>query len=967
MRIFVLILLVLSLCCGAVELPFDGGICQADPDGKLTLLQKNGEALNIAYNVILPKWCFYSQTPLLEPETICQADRCFELKGFLKAKNEKLPYSLELKKRGEKLAVQFTLELPEKLKTQSDLPPLLILSAASGVLDNTLIKAGSIVRLLPQDNCWGYGKVIFIQKFGLRFDLVNGEQSISVWGRKNSNVSIRIPAKFLGEKDGKRIFQSQLLIGADKMELKRPVDQTELKREQYRRVLYPPMEPEFKPRALLDILNSPKLRRDSVIQVERCLDMHSALYSLRERAVHSPSPDPIFRERLNAAYRKLNAADWQGVQKLLPGLTALAEKCPPMPMTGFNPYTWIKSFTWYGYFKHNDGCSYLEPNPYCVSWQDGLRFSIAEDPAVEQIGDFKGKGAFRQTLFKKPMEHVTVERSWVDTKWNLPGQTVTFSMLTPVIDVEGTDTLVLSGFNRPPTNIGYVDRNMKAFGGSLIDLSRDTETIASVLMGNQQEKSESIRIAGKTYWIKPHYPGRPWILLSSRLDSWGIIIIVGERPLYAKFDNGKFILKLEKKSHFGIVRLPFFRHPREAAKLAEFFAATTLAYPVGVTETIRNGTVTWKYRYKNRSDIWGTAARRIAPLSPLLQLGDVIVPGAEKTGFNTKYGWFSYVDGESVSFQLPRSPVKGHDLFGVNTGMKPAELLAHARNGANWQRLFIKRSDDPEKTYRQYEKTLKFCSEHGIKVLIDPHDFIFQVRWNQGFPTEVEKISPFVEMWNRLSQIGARYPAAVIGYDLYNELGVKEGAEIRWREVAQKCIDHIRRNDSKTPIYVTGMDGANPSGYFNYVPPEDNNLVVTFHFYSPHSFTHQKTGSRVPDDPFVFYPGYAPVMDWGKKVHYGGQTVDWYDRWSLAAIMLPVWETGISTGLPLHCGEFGVVGYANSRAEWSAFLWTRDACEIFGHAGVRWHLWNGGFGLGNKLVREYMYNLWHRSKQRNWQ
>ncbi len=295
--------------------------------------------------------------------------------------------------------------------------------------------------------------------------------------------------------------------------------------------------------------------------------------------------------------------------------------------------------------------------------------------------------------------------------------------------------------------------------------------------------------------------------------------------------------------------------------------------------------------------------------------------------------------------------------------MKPDELLAHAKNGANWQRLFIKRSDDPEKTYRQYEETLKFCNEHKIKVLVDPHDFIFQVRWNQGFPAEAEKISPFVEMWDRLSRIGARYPDAVIGYDLYNELGVKEGAEILWREIAQKCIDRIRGNDPRTPVYVTGMDGANPSGYFNYAPPKDNNLVVTFHFYSPHSFTHQKTNTLIPDDPFVFYPGYAPVMEWGKRIHYGGKTVDWYDRWMLASIMLPVWETGISTGLPLHCGEFSVVGYANSRAEQSAFLWTRDTCEIFRHAGVRWHLWNGGFGLGNKLVRQYMYDLWRQSGQ----
>ena len=218
-------------------------------------------------------------------------------------------------------------------------------------------------------------------------------------------------------------------------------------------------------------------------------------------------------------------------------------------------------------------------------------------------------------------------------------------------------------------------------------------------------------------------------------------------------------------------------------------------------------------------------------------------------------------------------------------------------------------------------------------------------------------------MWNRLSKIAANYPDVIIGYDLYNELGVKEGAEVRWREIAQLCINQIRKNDSHTPIFMTGMDGANPSGYFNYSPPNDKNSVVTFHFYTPHSLTHQKTSTRINNDPFVFYPGYAPLVDWKKRIHYGGVTVDWFDRWTLCAILLPVWETGITTGLPLHCGEFAVVGYANASAENSAFLWTKDVCELFRHADVSWHLWNKGFGLCNRQVQEYIHTRWRQDVQ----
>ena len=42
----------------------------------------------------------------------------------------------------------------------------------------------------------------------------------------------------------------------------------------------------------------------------------------------------------------------------------------------------------------------------------------------------------------------------------------------------------------------------------------------------------------------------------------------------------------------------------------------------------------------------------------------------------------------------------------------------------------------------------------------------------------------------------------------------------------------------------------------------------------------------------------------------------------------------------------------------SAYLWARDVTELIESNGASWHLWNGGFGLGNKYVRPYIYGLW---------
>lgn len=65
-------------------------------------------------------------------------------------------------------------------------------------------------------------------------------------------------------------------------------------------------------------------------------------------------------------------------------------------------------------------------------------------------------------------------------------------------------------------------------------------------------------------------------------------------------------------------------------------------------------------------------------------------------------------------------------------------------------------------------------------------------------------------------------------------------------------------------------------------------------------------------------------------------------------------------GVPMHVGEFSVIGLANNKSSRSAYLWTKDSIDLFEHLGASWHLWNAGFGLGNERVRELVYGLWEK-------
>ena len=214
------------------------------------------------------------------------------------------------------------------------------------------------------------------------------------------------------------------------------------------------------------------------------------------------------------------------------------------------------------------------------------------------------------------------------------------------------------------------------------------------------------------------------------------------------------------------------------------------------------------------------------------------------------------------------------------------------------------------------------------------------------------------------SIIAQAYGASIAGYDLYNEPGIIAGSEGRWRELCAKAAREVHANHPGAMVFYPAIYGSNPNGLFNLEPlPSDcEPQSISCHFYSPHSFTHQKTATRNKgQDTCVFYPAWAAPIDWKGGRHFGGTSVDWYDRWTLGAILLPAFEHYARYRRPMHVGEYGVVGYANQRSPYSAFMWTRDATEIIESHGAGWNIWNQGFGLGNPYVRKYIYGLWQQS------
>ncbi|MBD0289010.1 MAG: cellulase family glycosylhydrolase, partial [Flavisolibacter sp.] len=118
-------------------------------------------------------------------------------------------------------------------------------------------------------------------------------------------------------------------------------------------------------------------------------------------------------------------------------------------------------------------------------------------------------------------------------------------------------------------------------------------------------------------------------------------------------------------------------------------------------------------------------------------------------------------------------------------------------------------------------------------------------------------------------------------------------------------------------------------------------ILLSFHFYEPFYLTHYKASwTRLKDfTGQVQYPGQIVV---------NGQSAEEkriYNRDTLEKMMTKAFRLADSLGLPLYCGEFGVIDGA---PEASKIAWYRDMVAILEKHNVAYANWNykaGSFGI----------------------
>jgi endoglucanase len=258
------------------------------------------------------------------------------------------------------------------------------------------------------------------------------------------------------------------------------------------------------------------------------------------------------------------------------------------------------------------------------------------------------------------------------------------------------------------------------------------------------------------------------------------------------------------------------------------------------------------------------------------------------------------------------APVEGQWGYQIRT----EDLGRIARAGFDTVRLPVAWSEHTEQTapytisptlLARTDEVIKAALEQDLNIILNVHHY-----WE--LMSKPDQHEPRLDaIWRQLSDHYAGWPEGLM-FEFLNEPHKRMTGE-RVAAMNQRLLTMIRPRHPDRYVVLSGGRWGGLEGMMETQPPEDDRVIMSFHYYNPHKFTHQGAS---------FDPRSAPTGQvWGSE----------QDRIELESVMSAAAHFKLRTGKPVFLGEFGV--YADvptrQRAEW-----TREVRMAAEQRGISW-------------------------------
>jgi endoglucanase len=267
--------------------------------------------------------------------------------------------------------------------------------------------------------------------------------------------------------------------------------------------------------------------------------------------------------------------------------------------------------------------------------------------------------------------------------------------------------------------------------------------------------------------------------------------------------------------------------------------------------------------------------------------------------------------------------------------------------------------------WKQVLDGAKMLQKEGLAVILDVHPAGKPLANLDG--TE-DRTRQLLALWEQICGNLAGLDRGKLWLEPLNE--PHELKPVVWAPIQKRLVAAIRAKQPKLPLVLTGDQWGGIDGLVALPDAPDKNAVYSFHFYDPHTFTHQGASWGARNWPFlknIPYPGspersaaiQGEITDpqaKGEVTSYGNER---WNREKIAARMDKAVEWAKKHDVTLYCGEFGV--YARFAPKADRLAWYGDVTGELRKRGIGFAFWDyqgdDSFGIasggpGNRTMVE---------------
>ncbi len=254
---------------------------------------------------------------------------------------------------------------------------------------------------------------------------------------------------------------------------------------------------------------------------------------------------------------------------------------------------------------------------------------------------------------------------------------------------------------------------------------------------------------------------------------------------------------------------------------------------------------------------------------------------------------------------------------------------------------------------RFVDTAVRMLLDAGLAVVLDPiHGSSDNARWESALYHDAAFRAAAASYWESLARHYAAFSGDRIFFEIMNEphLSAREKVDPSWWQGVQAGLAAaIRRGAPSNTIIATGEQWGGIDGLLGLKPLPDSDVVYSFHYYEPMTFTHQGaswtgpvqeelSGLPYPPNPPAIAAAEAAMADPRARAQIARYAKEGWGPDRLRAGVARAADWGRAHAVPVFCGEFGVyrkVAPAADRLRWIGDL--RAALEA---DGIGWSMWD---------------------------